>query len=110
MRTETPQNPSTKWNQHISRKLNLGTPSGTNPQPSTLTGDNPKTVPAKGHPKTGGRGRGCGHGHHAPPTSGHGHGRGAPPTLGAGPGPGVGAGLAAGAGGGGGGGPAVPLA
>ena len=105
-RTETPQNPSTKQNQHISRKLNLRTPSGTNPQPSTSTGgDNPKTVPVKGHPKTGGHGRG--HGHRAPPTGG----RGAPPTGGAGPGPGVGAGGAGlAAGGGGGGGPAAPHA
>ena len=109
-RTETPQNPSTKWNQRISRKLNLGTPSGTNPQPSTLTGDNPKTVPAKGHPKTGGHGCGHCHGCHVPPTSGHGCGHGAPPTRGDGPGPGVGTGLATGAGGGGGGCPAVPLA
>ena len=31
-RIETPQNPSSEWNQHISRKLLLGTPLGANPQ------------------------------------------------------------------------------
>ena len=74
---ETIQNPSSERNQHISRKLVLGTPLGANPQQSTSTGgDNVKTIPGKIAHKTGQRGRGRGHGvpsgHGAP--SGHGHG------------------------------------
>ena len=74
-RIETPQNPSSERNQCISIKLLLGTPLGTNPQPSTSTGgENVKTIPVKGAPKTGQHGHG--HGRGAP--SAHGHG--APPT------------------------------
>ena len=81
-RIETPQNPSTKQNQQISRQLILHSPLGPNPQPSTSTGtSDPKTVPAKSHHKTGKHGHGCGRG----------CGRGTPPT--AGPTPGVGAGV-----------------
>ena len=75
VRIETPQNPSSERNQRISRKLLLGTPLGANPQLSTSTGgENVKTIPAKGAPKTGQRSHGCGHG--APSARGHG----APPT------------------------------
>ena len=74
-RIETPQNTSSEQNQHISRKLLLGTPLVANPQHSTcMGGENVKTIPVKGAPKTGrhgrGRGRGCGHG--APSARGHG--------------------------------------
>ena len=79
VRIETPQNPSSERNQRISRKLLLGTPLGANPQQSTSTGgENVKTIPVKGAPKTGrcgrghGRGCGCGHGHGAPSAHGHG--------------------------------------
>ena len=66
-RIETPQNPSSERNQRISRKLLLGTPLGANPQQSTSTGgENMKTIPVKGAPKTGRRGHG--HGHGAAPT------------------------------------------
>ena len=76
VRLETPHNPSTERNKGISRKLILHTPSGRNPQPSTLTGgNNPKTVPAKCRPKTHGRGHG------AARTGRCGHGRGAPPRV-----------------------------
>ena len=108
-RIETPQNPSSEQNQHISRKLLLGTPLGTNPQQSTSTGGkNVKTIPAKGAPKTGrhGHGRGCGHG--AP--SAHGHG--AAPTGARAPVPGVvthAAAVTAAGGGGGVGAPVVPV-
>ena len=89
-RIETPQNTSSEQNQHISRKLLLGTPLATNPQHSTCTGgENVKTIPAKGAPKTGwhgrGRGRGHGRGHGAPSA----HGRGAAPTATHAPVPGV---------------------
>ena len=75
-RIETPQNPSSEWNQRISRKLLLGTPLGANPQQSTsMGGENVKTIPAKGAPKTGQRGHGRGapsaHGHGAAPTGAH---------------------------------------
>ena len=76
-RIETPQNPSSEWNQCISRKLLLGTPLGANPQQSTSTGgENVKTIPAKGPPKTGWHGHGRGHGRGAPSA----RGRGAAPT------------------------------
>ena len=103
-RIETPQNPSSEQNQRISRKLILGTPLGANPQLSTSTGENVKTIPAKGPPKTGQRGHGCG----AP--SAHGCGRGAPPTGTPAPVPGVvnHAATAAGGHGGGGDAPAPP--
>ena len=56
-RIETPQNPSSERNQRISRKLVLGTPLAANPQDSTsMGGENVKTIPAKGAPKTGRRG------------------------------------------------------
>ena len=55
---ETPQNPSSEQNQCISRKLLLGTPLGANPQQSTsMGGENVKTIPPKGPPKTGQHGR-----------------------------------------------------
>ena len=110
-RIETPQNPSSEWNQCISRELILGTPLGTNPQPSTSTeGENVKIIPVKGPPKTGwcGRGHGCG----APSACGRGHG--APPTGTPAPVPGVvthaaaAAAAVAGGGGGGGGAPVPP--
>ena len=110
VRIETPQNPSSERNQCISRKLLLGTPLGANPQQSTSTGgENVKTIPVKGAPKTGqlGRGRGCGHG--AP--SGRGHG--AAPTGAHAPVPGVvthaATAAVAGGGGGGAGAPVVPV-
>ena len=103
-RIETPQNPSSERNQHISRKIVLGTPLGANPQQSTSTGgENVKTIPAKGAPKTGSRG-------HSVPS-----GRGAPsgpaPTGAHAPVPGVvtHAAAVAGGGGGGAGGPVVPV-
>ena len=102
-RIETPQNPSSERNQRISRKLLLGTPSGANPQQSTsMGGENVKTIPAKGAPKTGQHG----HGHGAPSA------RGAAPTGACAPVPGVvtHAAAAAAAGGGGGvGAPVVPV-
>ena len=75
-RIERPQNPSSEWNQRISRKLVLGTPLGANPQQSTSTGgQNVKTIPAKGAPKTGRRGHGVPSGRGAPsgpaPTGAH---------------------------------------
>ena len=70
-RIETPQNTSSERNQHISRKLLLGTPLAANPQHSTsMGGENVKTIPVKGAPKTGQRGRGRGRG--APSAHGHG--------------------------------------
>ena len=108
VRIETPQNPSSERNQRISRKLILGTPLGANPQPSTSTGgENVKTIPAKGPPKTGRCGRG--HGRGAPSARGHGHG--APPTGTPAPVPGVvtRAATATAAGGGGGGAPVAPV-
>ena len=70
-RIETPQNPSTQRNQGIPRKLILCTPRGPTLQPSTSTGGtNPKTVPAKGRPKTPVHGRGRGRAHGAPAGSG----------------------------------------
>ena len=103
-RIETPQNPSSERNQRISRKLLLGTPLGTNPQPSTSTGgENVKTIPAKGAPKTGWRG--SGHGHGAPSA----RGRGAPPTGTPAPVPGVVTRAAAAEGGGGGGALVAPV-
>ena len=108
-RIETPQNPSSERNQHISRKLLLGTPLGANPQQSTSMGaENVKTIPAKGAPKTGRHGRGHGHGHGTPSALG----RGAAPTGAHAPVPGVVtcAATAAVAGGGGGvGAPVVPV-
>ena len=106
-RIETPQNPSSERNQRISRKLILGTPLGANPQPLTSTGENVKTIPAKGPPKTGQCGRG--HGRGAP--SAHGCGHGAPPTGTPAPVPGVvtHAATAAAAGGGGGGAQVPPV-
>ena len=99
-RIETPQNPSSERNQRISRKLLLGTPLATNPQHSTSTGgENVKTIPAKGAPKTGWRG----HGHGAPSARGHG----AAPTAARAPVPGVV--TRAAAGGGGVGAPVVPV-
>ena len=81
-RIETPQNPSSERNQHISRKLVLGTPLGANPQQSTSTGgENVKTIPGKGAPKTGRRGHGHGHGRGCGVPSG----RGAPSGRGRGP-------------------------
>ena len=105
-RIETPQNPSSERNQCISRKLLLGTPLGTNPQHSTSTrGENVKTIPVKGAPKTGRPG--CGRG--APSA----RGRGAAPTAAHAPVPGVvthaAAAAAAGGGGGGAGAPVVPV-
>ena len=106
-RIETPQNPSSERNQPISRKLLLGTPLGANPQQSTsMGGENVKTIPAKGAPKTGWCG--CGRGRGAPSA----HGRGAAPTGARAPVPGVvtHAAAAAVAGGGGGvGAPVVPV-
>ena len=104
-RIETPQNPSSERNQRISRKLLLGTPLGANPQQSTSTGgENVKTIPVKGAPKTGqrGRGRGCG----APSA----RGRGASPTGAHAPVPGVVTHAAAAAVAGGGGGAGAPVA
>ena len=109
-RIETPQNPSSERNQRISRKLILGTPLGANPQQSTSTGgENVKTIPGKGAPKTGqcGHGRGVPSGRGAP--SGHGH---CPaPTGPHAPVPGVvtHAAAAAGGGSGGAGAPVVPV-
>ena len=111
-RIETPQNPSSEWIQRISRKLILGTPLGTNPQQSTSTGgENVKTIPGKGAPKTGrhGCGRGVPFGRGAP----SGHGRGPAPTGAHAPVPGVvtcaAAAAVAGGGGGGVGAPVVPV-
>ena len=112
-RIETPQNPSSERNQRISRKLFLGTPLGANPQQSTSTGgENVKTIPPKGPPKTGQCGHGCGHG--AP--SAHGHGAapaGAPAPFPVPPVPGVvthaATATATGGGGGGGGAGASPV-
>ena len=103
-RIETPQNPSSERNQRISRKLVLGTPLGTNPQQSTsMGGENVKTIPAKGAPKTGHRGRGV--------PSGCGAPSGPAPTGAHAPVPGVVTRAAAATGGGGGGvgGPVVPV-
>ena len=106
-RIETPQNPSSEWNQRISRKLLLGTPLGPNPQQSTSTGgENVKTIPVKGAPKTGWHGHGCGCGCGAP--SAHGHG--AAPTGAHAPVPGVVTHAAAAAVAGGGGGVGAPVA
>ena len=110
-RIETPQNPSSERNQRISRKLLLGTPLGANPQQSTSTGgENVKTIPAKGAPKTGRRGRGRGHGG-CSIWSPSGRGHGAAPTGAHAPVPGVvtHAAAAAGGGGGGAGAPVVPV-
>ena len=109
-RIETPQNPSSERNQRISRKLVLGTPLGTNPQQSTSTGgENVKTIPGKGAPKTGRRGRGVPSGHGVP--SGRGAPSGPAPTGAHAPVPGVvtRAAAAAGGGGGGAGAPVVPV-
>ena len=109
VRIETPQNPSSEWNQHISRKLLLGTPLGANPQPSTSTGGergkNVKTIPAKGAPKTGRCGHGCGHRRGAPFA----HGHGVPPTGTRAPVLGVVTHAAAATGGGGGGALVAPV-
>ena len=111
-RIETPQNPSSERNQRISRKLVLGTPLGANPQQSTSTGgENVKTIPGKGAPKTGcrGHGRGVPSGCGAP----SGHSRGPAPTSAHAPVPGVvtcaATAAAAGGGGGGAGAPVVPV-
>ena len=109
-RIETPQNPSSERNQRISRKLLLGTPLAANPQHSTsVGGENVKTIPAKGAPKTGQRGCGCGHGHGAPSACG----RGPAPTPAHAPVAGVvthaAAAAVAGDGGGGAGAPVVPV-
>ena len=105
LRIETPQNPSSEWNQCISRIVLVGTPLGANPQQSTSTGgENVKTIPAKGAPKTGQHGRG-----HSAPSA---HGRGAAPTGAHAPVPGVvtrAATAAAAGGGGGAGAPVVPV-
>ena len=101
-RIETPQNPSSERNQRISRKLVLGTPLGTNPQQSTsMGGENVKTIPAKGAPKTGRCGRSV--------PSGRGAPSGPAPTGAHAPVPGVVIRAAAGGGGGGAGGPVVPV-
>ena len=106
-RIETPQNPSSERNQRISRKLLLGTPLGANPQQSTSTGgENVKTIPAKGSPKTGQHGRGHGRGHGASSARGHG----AAPTGARAPVPGVVTRAAAAAVTGGGGGVGAPVA
>ena len=107
-RIETPQNPSSERNPLISRKLVLTTPFGANPQQSTSTGgENVKTIPGKGAPKTGHRGRG-----HGVP-SGCGAPSGPAPTGAHAPVPGVVTHAVAAAGGGGGGGgaggPVVPV-
>ena len=111
-RIETPQNPSIEWNQRISRKLVLGTPLDTNPQQSTsMGGDNVKTIPAKGAPKTGWHGHG--HGHGVPSGRGTPSGHGPAPTGAHAPVPGVvthaAAVAVAGGGGGGAGAPVVPV-
>ena len=105
-RIETPQNPSSERNQRISRKLVLGTPLGANPQQSTsMGGENVKTIPGKGAPKTGRHG----HGHGVP--SGCGAPSGPAPTGAHAPVPGVvtHAAAAAWGGGGGAGAPVVPV-
>ena len=112
-RIETPQNPSSERNQFISRKLVLGTPLGANPQQSTSTGgENVKTIPGKGAPKTpktGQCGRSCGpvvpSGDGAP----SGRGCGPAPTGAHAPVPGVVTRAAAGGCGGGVGAPVVPV-
>ena len=110
VRIETPQNTSSERNQHISRKLLLGTPLAANPQHSTSTGgENVKTIPAKGAPKTGRHGRGHGRGRGTPSALG----RGPAPTATHAPVPGVvthaATAAAAGGGGGGAGAPVVPV-
>ena len=103
-RIETPQNPSSERNQRISRKLVLGTPLGANPQQSTsMGGENVKTIPGKGAPKTGRRGRGRG------VPSGRGAPSGPAPTGAHAPVPGVVTSAAAVAGGGGGAGVGAPV-
>ena len=113
-RIETPQNPSSERNQRISRKLVLGTPLGANPQQSTsMGGENVKTIPGKGAPKTGHRGRGRGHGVPSGCGAPSGRGCGPAPTGAHAPVPGVvtcaATVAAAGGGGGGGGAPVVPV-
>ena len=113
VRIETPQNPSSERNQRISRKLVLGTPLGANPQQSTsMGGENVKTIPGKGAPKTGWRGRGCGHGVPSGRGAPSGRGPGLAPTGAHAPVPGVvtrAAAAAVAGGGGGGGGAGVPV-
>ena len=117
MRIETPQNPSSERNQLISRKLVLGTPLGANPQQSTSTGgENVKTIPGKGAPKTPKTGqRGHSRGRVVPSGDGapSGRGHGPAPTGAHAPVPGVVthvvAAAAAGGGGGGVGAPVVPV-
>ena len=110
-RIETPQNPSSEWNPLISRKLVLGTPLGANPQQSTSTGgENVKTIPGKGAPKTpktGQRGHSCGR--VVPSGDGGPSGRGPAPTGAPPPVPGVVTRAAAGGGGGGAGAAVVPV-
>ena len=112
-RIETPQNPSSEQNPLISRKLILGTPLGANPQQSTSTGgENVKTIPGKGAPKTPKTGqRGCSHGRVVPSGDGgpSGRGHGPAPTGAPAPVPGVVTHAAAGGGGGGAGAPVVPV-
>ena len=113
-RIETPQNPSSEWNQLISRKLILGTPLGANPQQLTSTGgENVKIIPGKGAPKTPKTGqRGRSRGRVVPSGDGapSGRGRGPASTGAHAPVPGVVTHAAAVAGGGGGGmgAPVVP--
>ena len=86
---------------------------GTNPQQSTSTeGENVKTIPGKGAPKTPKTGqRGRSHGHVVPSGDGgpSGHGHGPAPTGAPAPVPGVVTCAAAGGGGGGAGAPVVPV-
>ena len=114
-RIETPQNPSSERNPLISRKLVLSTPLGANPQQSTSTrGENVKTIPGKGAPKTPKTGQ-RGHSHGRVVRSGDGapsgRGRGPAPTGAHAPVPGVvtRAAAVAGGGGGGAGAPVVPV-
>ena len=116
-RIETPQNSSSEQNPLISRKLVLGTPLGANPQQSTSTGgENVKTIPGKGAPKTPKTGQqGRSHGRVVPSGDGgpSGCGRGPAPTGAPAPVPGVVtcavAAAAVGGGGGGAGAPVVPV-
>ena len=112
-RIETPQNPSSEQNQLISRKLVLGTPLDANPQQSTSTGgENVKTIPGKGAPKTPKTGQ-CGHSRGRVVSSGDGvpsgRGRGPAPTGAHAHVPGVVTRAAAGGGGRGEGAPVVPV-
>ena len=117
VRIETPQNPSSERNPLISRKLILGTPLSANPQQSTSTGgENVKTIPGKGAPKTPKTGqRGRSRGRVVPSDDGGPSDRGhAPAPTGApAPVPGVvthaAAAAVAGGGGGGAGAPVVPV-